>query len=97
MAALPKDFPPHTTVYNYFWDGADTVRSIAFIRRCSNTAATRAAVSPIRRQQSSIRRLRKRPKRGASLDPVGYDAGKKTKGIKRNVIVDTEAISSRSR
>ena len=29
-------------------------------------------------------------KRGASSDPVGYDAGKKTKGIKRNAIVDTE-------
>jgi transposase len=29
-------------------------------------------------------------KRGISIDPVGYDAGKKTKGIKRNAIVDTE-------
>lgn len=29
-------------------------------------------------------------KRGASIDPVGYDAGKKIKGIKRNAIVDTE-------
>jgi hypothetical protein len=29
-------------------------------------------------------------KRGASIDPVGYDAGKKTKGIKRNAIIDTE-------
>ena len=29
-------------------------------------------------------------KRGAHIDPVGYDAGKKTKGIKRNAIVDTE-------
>jgi transposase len=35
--------------------------------------------------------LRKRPKKGdLSIDPVGYDAGKKTKGIKRNAIVDTE-------
>ena len=29
-------------------------------------------------------------KRGASIDPVGYDGAKKTKGIKRNAIVDTE-------
>ncbi len=28
-------------------------------------------------------------KRGANADPVGYDAGKKTKGIKRNALVDT--------
>ena len=30
-----------------------------------------------------------RPKSGSQRDPIGYDAGKKTKGIKRNVIVDT--------
>ena len=29
-------------------------------------------------------------KRGGSIDPVGYDAGKKIKGIKRNALVDTE-------
>src|SRR5262249_26221320 len=29
-------------------------------------------------------------KRGISIDPVGYDAGKKIKGIKRNALVDTE-------
>jgi hypothetical protein len=34
--------------------------------------------------------LRKRPKRGVSLDPVGYDAGKNINGIKRNALVDTE-------
>jgi len=28
-------------------------------------------------------------KRGHSRDPVGYDAGKKVKGIKRNAVVDT--------
>lgn len=27
--------------------------------------------------------------RGPNTDPVGYDAGKKTKGIKRNALVDT--------
>jgi transposase len=29
-------------------------------------------------------------KRGGSIDPVGYDAGKKIKGVKRNALVDTE-------
>src|SRR5499425_3776234 len=29
-------------------------------------------------------------KRGVSIDSVGYDAGKKIKGIKRNALVDTE-------
>src|SRR5215472_12336184 len=29
-------------------------------------------------------------KRGVSIDPVGYDAGKKIKGVERNALVDTE-------
>ena len=29
-------------------------------------------------------------KRGISIGPIGYDAGKKVKGIKRNALVDTE-------
>jgi transposase len=29
-------------------------------------------------------------KRGGFTDPIGYDAGKKIKGIKRNALVDTE-------
>ena len=31
----------------------------------------------------------KRRKRGASIDPPGYDAGKKIKGKKRHILVDT--------
>jgi hypothetical protein len=31
-------------------------------------------------------------KRGRSRDPVGYDAGKKVKGIKRNAVVDTVGL-----
>src|ERR1700686_2444574 len=41
---------------------------------------------------SSYHRLADRkgcPKRGASLDPSGYDAGKKIKGRKRHILVDT--------
>ena len=37
------------------------------------------------RQPDGARRL----KRGASLDPSGYDAGKKTLGRKRHILVDT--------
>jgi putative transposase len=32
----------------------------------------------------------KAAERGGSIDPIGYDAGKKTKGVKRNAPVDTE-------
>ena len=42
-----------------------------------------------RRQRSSTPRPQRAPKRGASLDPAGYDAGKKIKGRKRHILVDT--------
>ena len=41
------------------------------------------------RQRSSIPRLPKVLKKGSSLDPSGYDAGKKVKGRKRHILVDT--------
>ena len=34
----------------------------------------------------------KRRKRGASIDPCGYDAGKKIKGKKRHILVDTVGL-----
>src|SRR5450631_2235159 len=34
----------------------------------------------------------KRRKRGASIDPPGYDAGKKIKGKKRHILVDTQGL-----
>ena len=30
--------------------------------------------------------------RGASIDPPGYDAGKKVKGKKRHILVDTQGL-----
>ncbi len=33
-----------------------------------------------------------RRKRGASIDPHGYDAGKKIKGKKRHLLVDTQGL-----
>ena len=32
------------------------------------------------------------PKKGASIDPHGYDAGKRIKGKKRHVLVDTQGL-----
>src|SRR5579871_1186924 len=34
----------------------------------------------------------KRGKRGASIDPSGFDAGKKIKGKKRHILVDTQGL-----
>src|SRR5215470_17668464 len=61
---LPRDFPPHTTVYNYFGNGRATACSIVFIKRSWRDAAKPAGARAIPLRQSSIRRLRKRPKKG---------------------------------
>jgi hypothetical protein len=34
--------------------------------------------------------------RGASIDPPGYDAGKKIKGKKRHILVDTQGLLLRA-
>ncbi len=37
-------------------------------------------------------RASRAPKKGACIDPPGYDAGKKIKGKKRHVVVDTQGL-----
>src|SRR5262245_28533995 len=41
------------------------------------------------RRSSTVRAPRARKKKGASLDPQGFDAGKKIRGRKRHRLVDT--------
>ncbi len=52
--------------------------------------AGRARGEPVRRDHRQPER-QERGKRGVS-DPHGYDAGKKTKGKKRHVLVDTQGL-----
>lgn len=56
---LPREFPPHTTVYRYFWDWSPTAYSTAFTRRCLKNVGKPAVASPIRQPVSSIRKWRK--------------------------------------
>ena len=46
-------------------------------------------VKQARRWRSSTRSPRRALKKGSGLDPSGYDAGKKIKGRKRHILVDT--------
>jgi transposase len=84
--SLPKDFPPHQTVFHIFrqwtlnhtWD-AINARLRALVRkaagkRCRPTAAILDSQS-----------VKSDPHGGA----VGYDAAKRIKGRKRHVLVDT--------
>ncbi len=46
---------------------------------------------PVRRDHRQPERQERR-KRGRSIDPHGYDAGKKIKGKKRHLLVDTQGL-----
>src|SRR3979490_576201 len=80
--------------------GLGTARSIASITRSMyNVVSWPAETQPERRHHRQSKR-QERGKRGAWIDPHGYDAGKKRqrrhcaeiKGKKRHVLVDTQGL-----
>ena len=88
--ALPKDLPPKTTVYDYFslWRSDRTLLRLhqalyAQVREGSRRNAF-PTVAILDSQSAKAAQ-----KGGASIDPQGYDAGKKVTGRKRHVLVDT--------
>src|SRR6478672_10971896 len=83
--ALPKDFPPKSTVYDYLdlweWDGTlERIHHALYVEERERQGREASPTVAIIDSQTA-RRL----KRGASLDPSGYDAGKKTLGRKRHI------------
>ena len=88
--ALPKDLPPKSTVHDYleFWNWDGTVERIHHALYLAVREQEGREASPT----AAIIKLADRKgcsKRGALLDPSGYDAGKKVKGRKRHILVDT--------
>jgi transposase len=67
-------------------------RCCAFIMRCLCSAGLRLGASPARQPPSSIARASRALKKGAQIDPPGFDAGKKIKGKKRHILVDTQGL-----
>ncbi|HXZ17931.1 MAG TPA: IS5 family transposase [Roseiarcus sp.] len=91
--AIPKDLPPRSTVYDYFdlwsWDGTlDRIHDALYVR-CREAASREASPTAAIIDSQSVKSA---GKRGAWADPPGYDAGKKIKGKKRHVLVDTQGL-----
>jgi transposase len=87
---LPKDLPPRSTVHDYFklweWDGTlERIHFTLFVQVRELAGKEASPTAAIIDSQS----VKSAERGGAEIDPIGYDAGKKVKGIKRHVVVDT--------
>jgi putative transposase len=88
--ALPKDLPPKSTVHDYLelwnWDG-----TLERIHHALYVAVREQSGARSKSDGSDYRRANRQgcSKRRSWLDPSGYDAGKKIKGRKRHILVDT--------
>jgi len=90
-ASLPKDLPPRSTVNGYFgrWDYDGTLERIhpALYVKCRELAGREASPTAAIIDSQSVKSAEKR---GLSIDPPGYDAGKK--GKKRHILVDIQGL-----
>jgi transposase len=67
-------------------------RSTAFTTRFMRSAAKPPHVGKPDRRDHRQPERQERGKRGPAIDPAGYDAGKKIKGKKRHILVDTQGL-----
>ena len=86
--ALPKDLPPKSTAHHYFglwdWDGTlERVHHALYVETREREGREASPSAAIIDSQSGG------SKRGSTLDPQGFDAGKKITGRKRHILVDT--------
>jgi len=91
--ALPKDLPPRSIVHGYLvswtYDGTLERMHHALYVKCREQEAREASPTVAIIDAQSVKSAEKG---GASIDPQGFDAGKKIKGKKRHVLVDTQGF-----
>lgn len=87
--ALPREFPPYTTVQGYFYTWRDTgrwqriVTVLVRIARRRLGRALRPTAAIIDSQSAAT---------AHAGGPRGYDAGKRVYGRKRHIVTDTEGL-----
>jgi len=91
--AIPKDLAARSTIYDYFerwtWDGTlERIHHTLYVK-CREQASRQASPTAAIIDAQSVKSAEKG---GANIDPHGYDAGKKVKGKKRHVLVDTQGL-----
>jgi len=90
---IPTDLPPRSTVYDYLvrWNEDGTLIAIhhALYVLCREAAEREASPTACVIDSQSVKSTEKG---GRTIDPNGYDAGKKIKGKKRHIIVDTVGL-----
>jgi transposase len=91
--AIPKDLAARSTIYDYFdrwtWDGTlERIHHTLFVK-CREQASRIASPTAAIIDAQSVKAAEKG---GARVDPHGYDAGKRVKGKKRHVLVDTHGL-----
>jgi len=69
-----------------------TARWIASTTHCICNVARNSNAKPVPPLVSLIVRASKAPKKGAQIDPHGFDAGKLIKGKKRHILVDMQGL-----
>jgi len=88
--AIRKDLPPKSTVYGYFdlwtYDGTlDRIHHALYVK-CREAAGREASPTAAVIDSQSVKSAEQG---GVACDPHGYHAGKKIKGKKRHILVDT--------
>ena len=90
---VPKDLPPRSTLHDYLqrWDHDGTLDKIhqTLYVRCRDLLDRSAGPTAVIIDSQSVKSAEKG---GRRVDPHGYDAGKKIKGKKRHLAVDTQGL-----